>query len=352
MPETFTIVGAGAIGAIVGVHLMRAGHEVDYIEANRAHVAAIREHGLRLTGALEAVVQPPVMLPEEADRPLRNVLLAVKSRHTEDALATIAPLLAADGYVASLQNGLEEYKIARTVGRQRTIGAFLTFGGHYREPGLVVYGGPGSFRIGELDSGTTPRLAALRAALASLQPVEITPNIFGCLWAKMSLGAIYNATALVSADVTEQYGHARYRALFGRLCGEVVAVADAAGVRCEPFDGFDPAVFRPGTPADEAAIAASWEGQRRYWHRHGPGAQRTGVWRDLAVHKRKTEIDEMIGSVRKVAREHGVATPLLDALTAFVHEVEDGTRELGWHNLDALSARAGVMEMQSTPHPE
>jgi 2-dehydropantoate 2-reductase len=339
MTGDFTIVGAGAIGAIVGVHLMRAGHSVAYIEANRAHVAAIREGGLRLTGALDAVVRPQVVLPAETG-PLRQVLLAVKSRHTEDALATIAPQLAADGYVVSLQNGLEEYKIARAVGATRTIGAFLTFGGHYREPGLVVYGGPGSFRIGELDGQTTKRLETLRAALASLQPVEITPNIFGCLWAKMSLGAIYNATALVSADVSEQYGHAHYRALFARLCGEVVAVADAAGVRCEPFDGFDPAVFRPGAVADDAAIAASWDGQRRYWNRHGPGAQRTGVWRDLAIHKRKTEIDEMIGAVRKVARERAVATPLLDALTAMVHEVEDGKRELGYHNLDALIARA------------
>jgi 2-dehydropantoate 2-reductase len=345
MTQDFTIVGAGAIGAIVGVHLMRAGHGVEFVETNRAHVAAIRERGLRLTGALDAVVWPQVMLPEEA-RPLRQVLLAVKSRHTEDALRTIAPLLAADGYVASLQNGLEEYKIARGVGRERTIGAFLTFGGHYREPGLVVYGGPGSFRVGELDGGTTPRLEALRGALASLQPVEITPNIFGCLWAKMSLGAIYNATALVSADVTEQYGHAQYRALFGLLCGEVVAVADAASVRCEPFDGFEPAVFRPGAPVDDRAIAAAWEGQRRYWSRHGPGAQRTGVWRDLAIHKRKTEIDEMIGAVRKVAQEHGVKTPLLDALTAMVHEVEDGARALGYANLDALVARARLPALQ------
>jgi len=338
--QDFTIVGAGAIGAIAGVHLMRAGHGVEYIESNRAHVAAIRERGLRLTGAIEAVVWPRVMLPEEAG-PLRHVLLAVKSRHSEEALKTIAPLLAAGGYVASLQNGLEEYKIARAVGTERTIGAFLTFGGHYREPGLVVYGGPGSFRIGELDGSTTPRLQALRTALASLQPVEITSNIFGCLWAKMSLGAIYNATALVSVDVTEQYAEARYRALFGRLCGEVVAVADAAGVRCEPFDGFDPGAFRPGAPVDEAAIAASWEGQRRYWSRHGPGAQRTGVWRDLAIHKRKTEIDEMTGAVRKVAQERGVETKLLDALTAMVHEVEDGKRALGARNLDEL-ARAGA----------
>jgi 2-dehydropantoate 2-reductase len=337
MTQDFTIVGAGAIGAIVGAHLMRAGQGVTFVESNRAHVAAIRTNGLRLSGALEAVVWPQVMLPEEAG-PLRQVLLAVKARHTEDALKTIAPLLHADGYIVSLQNGLEEYKIARAVGAERTIGAFLTFGGHYREPGHVVYGGPGSFRSGELDGRTTPRLEALRHALAALQPVEITDNIFGCLWAKMSLGAIYNATALVSADVTEQYANERYRALFGRLCGEVVAVADAIGVRCEAFDGFDPTAFRRDAPAVPSAVAACWEGQRRYWRRHGPGAQRTGVWRDLAIHRRKTEIDELLGSAQRIAKERAIAVPLLDALIRMVHEVEDGKRALGYDNLDALIA--------------
>ena len=86
------------------------------------------------------------MTPAEAPDELRTVLLAVKSRHTSDALATIAPRLAGDGVVVSLQNGLEEYRIAAAVGAERTIGALLTFGGHYAEPGRIVYGGPGSFR--------------------------------------------------------------------------------------------------------------------------------------------------------------------------------------------------------------
>lgn len=335
---SYTIVGAGAIGAIVGVQLIHAGHNVDFIEANAEHVEAIRARGLRLTGALEAVVHPRVALPAEASGPLRQVLLAVKSRHTDEAMRTIAPLLRNDGYVVSLQNGLEEYKIARAVGRERTIGAFLTFGGHYREPGLVVYGGPGSFRLGELNGETTVRLTALCDTLAVFHPVEITANIFGYLWAKMALGAIYTATALVSADVIEQYAHKKYRALFGLLCAEVVAVAEAAEVKCETFDGFDPRVFRFGAPANEAAVAASWDGQRTYWRQHGTGAQRTGIWRDLAVHHRKTEIDELLGAVRRIARERGVAVPRLDELTRLVHEIEDGKRELGWRNLDDLIA--------------
>jgi 2-dehydropantoate 2-reductase len=331
----FTIVGAGAIGAIVGVHLARAGHSVDFIETNAAHVAAIRAEGLRLSGALEAVLRPAVRLPQEVTGTLHTVLLAVKARHTGEALAPLAPLVAPDGYVVSLQNGLEEYKIAAMVGEARTIGAFLTFGGHYKAPGEIVYGGPGSFRVGELDGRMTPRIAELRDALSAVQTVDVTANIFGFLWAKMALGAVYFATALVSADVVDIYAREPYRVMLGRLAGEVVRVAEAKGVRVEAFDGFDPTVFKLDAAGGDAEVAASWDGQRRYWGRHSGG--RTGVWRDLAQHRRPTEVNEQVGSVVAIAREAGVAAPRLEALVRMVHEAE-ADRPLDWRNLDELVA--------------
>lgn len=334
MSEGFTIVGAGAVGAIVGVRLALAGHAVRFVEADRAHVAEIRAGGLRLSGHTEAVIRPEVMLPEEAAGPFRQVLLAVKARHTEAALAPVAAALAPDGWVLSLQNGLEEDRIARHVGSARTVGAFLTFGGHYREPGHVVYGGPGTFRIGEIGGRPSPRVAALRDALAAVQPVEATPNIFGFLWAKLALAAIYFATALGDRDVPDLYAGADNRALFGRLAGEVVAVAEATGVALEAFDGFDATVFRPGGGRDADALAAVWEAQLRYWTRHS--GRRTGIWRDLAVHRRPTEVDPLVGAVVERAGPAGVAVPLLRRLVALVHDIEAGRRALGPDTLDAL----------------
>jgi len=330
----FVIIGAGAIGAIVGAALAGAGHAVRFIEANRAHVEAVRAGGLRLSGYRQARLDVPIATPDEADWPLRQVLLAVKAPHTLEALQPLAGRLAPDGFVVSLQNGLEEYRIAELVGASRTIGAFLTFGGHYRAPGEVVFGGPGAFRIGELDGTTPPRIVALQQALSAVQPVAVTDNIFGFLWSKIALGAIYFATATTDSDVTDLYAEARYRMLFGRLAGEVVAAADASGVRLETFDGFDPTVFRPGATADRAAIAATWDGQNRYWNSHEN--KRTGVWRDLAIHKRRTEIDRQIGPVIEIGRERGVAMPGLSRLVAVVKEIEDGARPLGLHNLAAI----------------
>jgi 2-dehydropantoate 2-reductase len=336
----FTIVGAGAIGGIVGAALVDAGHSIAFVDTNADHVAAIRERGLRLSGFREAAVTCPAFLPQDVPHPLNRVLLAVKSPHTEKALGTIAPRLGDSGYVVSLQNGLEEYKIAKAVGTKRTIGAFLTFGGHYKEPGHVVYGGPGTFKIGELDGSRTARIVELRSILSALQPVDITDNIFGYLWAKMALGAIYFATAITDQDVTALYADPRLRTILGRLAGEVVAVGEAQGVRFEAFDGFDPTAFRPGAPWNEAAVAASWDGQVRYWNRHE--GKRTGVWRDLAIHKRKTEVDRLVGAVIDVADEREIPVPGVRRLVDLVHEIENGKRGQSVANLDLIAAAVGV----------
>jgi 2-dehydropantoate 2-reductase len=331
----YVIVGAGAIGAIVGVALIEAGHEVRFIESNRDHVAAVRAGGLRLSGHRNTKVEAAIATPGEVDWPLHQVLLAVKSPHTLDALRPLTGRLAPDGFVVSLQNGLEEYRIADLIGAQRTVGAFLTFGGHYKSPGEIVFGGPGAFHIGEIDGATTPRILALRDAFAALQPVEVTDNIFGFLWSKIALGAIYFATAATNSDVVDLYALARYRALFGSLAGEVVAVAEAGQVRMEIFDGFDPTVFRPGATPNQAAIAAAWAGQSHYWTSHQ--STRTGIWRDLAIHKRKTEVDRLIAPVIELGRERGIATPGLSRLVAVINAIESGDRPLGLENLAAIA---------------
>lgn len=336
----FTIVGAGAIGGIVGAALSEQGHAITFVDANSEHVAAIREKGLHLSGFRETTVKCPVFTPHEMPQRLDKVLLAVKSPHTGEALSAIAPRLFPEGYVVSLQNGLEEYKIANAVGEKRTIGAFLTFGGHYKAPGEVVYGGPGTFKIGELDGSNSPRIKQLQSVLSALQPVQVTDNIFGFLWAKMALGAVYFATAITNSDVTDLYADPRIRIILGRLAGEVVAVGEAQGIRFEEFDGFDPRAFRPGIPWNEAAVMASWEGQKRYWNKHS--GKRTGVWRDLAIHKRRTEVDRLVGAVIDVATESGIAVPGVRRLVDLVHEIEAQRREQSLANLDELAVAMGV----------
>ena len=326
-----TVVGAGAIGGFVAARLLQAGVDVAVVEANEEHAAVMRADGLRVGGAASFHVRPRVLLPDEVEGRLGTVLLAVKARHTADAMATIAPRLACDGCVVSLQNGLEEYRIAGAVGAGRTVGAALTFGGHYAAPGEIVYGGPGSLHVGELDGARTDRIDALAELLAHAHPAEVTDRIFSVLWGKTALGAFYFATALVDADVVEILDHEEHLPLLGELVAEVARVAAAEGIALEPVDGFDPEAFLHG---GAAGTAASWESQRRYWR--GLDARRTGVWRDLNVHRRPTELREIVGPVLERAHLHRVEVPLLERLFALVVAAERGRLQSGYRALDEL----------------
>lgn len=319
-----TVVGAGAIGGYVAARLLDAGIDVTVVEANEEHAAAMRADGLRVEGAADLHVRPRVLLPSELAEPLGTVLLAVKARQTADALGPVAPLLRDDGVVVSLQNGLEEYRIAATVGRERTIGAALTFGGHYEAPGRIAYGGPGSLHVGELDGRRTERVERLAALLGHAHPVEVSDRIFAVLWGKSALGAFYFATALVDADVLDVLDRVGEWPVLAGLVSEVALVAAAEGVELEPVDGFDPSAFARG---DTAGIAASWESQRRYWR--GLQAVRTGVWRDLNVHRRQTELRQILGPVLERAEANAVGVPLLRRLAALVEQAEQGRRFAG-----------------------
>lgn len=311
------IVGAGAIGGFVAARLHAAGASVLLVEANDEHVEAIRERGLRVTGAETLHVRPRVLRPGELWGEVRDVLLAVKARDTLRALAPVAARLTSDGCIVSLQNGLEEYRIAATVGESRTLGAALTFGGHYVQPGVIAYGGPGSLHLGELHGGTTARLGRFAELLSLAHHVEVTDTIIGHLWGKTALAAFYFATALMDADVLEILERDDVLEDLGGLVAEVVNVAAAEGVECQLVDGFDPRSF---ALADRDGIRASWEAQRLYWSRQQ--VRRTGVWRDLWVHRRPTELREILGPVIERAELRDVPVVRLRRLAARVEAVE------------------------------
>ncbi len=331
----FTVVGAGAVGGSLGAFLSRAGHDVVLVDRVEEHVAAINAGGLRVEGVAQFTVQVPAFLPDALpNAPLGAVVMAVKSHDTDLAIAPIAPLLAGDEYVVSLQNGLEEPKIARAVGKQRTVGAFITTGAHYAGPGQIFFGGAGSIRLGELNGRTTARLEALREAFSVYQPTELTDNVLGYLWGKLVLGCVYFATALVDVDFLEIIDCAEYLPLLTEVGAEAVAVANARGVRFESFDGFEPTSLRFGM--DPAEADAVWAGERTFWRTLE--VRRTGIWRDLAIRKRKTEAEGQLGVLIKEAEEVGVAVPRNRAVYRLIQEIERGERGFGWSNLDEVRA--------------
>ncbi|HKY51552.1 MAG TPA: 2-dehydropantoate 2-reductase [Candidatus Limnocylindria bacterium] len=332
----FTIVGAGAIGGITGAHLIQAGHDVTLVDTVEDHLAAIRERGLTVEGVSELTVRPRAAVhPRELRAPLGTVICAVKTLHTRAALAPVAPLLAPDELVLGMQNGLAYYDLIDAVGADRTLVACFNFGGHYKGPGRIVHGTRGGFHVGELHGGVSARVRALAEALSAVQECEPSDNVLGCVWSKIAMASVFFATALVDADVKDILARERYHALMTDLVAETVAAADAMGVRLITLHGFDPEVFR----SDRRSSAALREAFAAVAGSFNPLQQRTGIWIDLAVRKRKTEAEPQLGRLVREAGERGVAMPLNSAVLALIKEIEDGRRSFGWENLDEVERR-------------
>lgn len=334
VPEPIVVWGAGAMGGSIGAWLARAGHDVLFVDSDTHHATAIREQGLRITGPVEEfTVDAYCADPAAVDPGFSTVLLCVKAHHTRAAMEVIAPLLSDEGFVVSVQNGLNEREIAKWVGEERTVGCFVNFGADVMEPGVVMRGNRGAVVVGEVDGSRTERIEAIHHLFQEFEPAAVlTDNIQGYLWGKLAYGALLFATALAEASIADVLASPQHRPTLVALAREVMAVTHASGIRPEAFDGFDPTAFSPGAGDDDAYASLD----RLVDFNRASAKSHSGVWRDLAIRKRKTEVDAQIAPIATAGREVGVVTPLVTRLVELIHDVEDGRRGQGWATLDAL----------------
>ncbi|HTD60188.1 MAG TPA: 2-dehydropantoate 2-reductase [Gemmatimonadaceae bacterium] len=327
--------GAGAIGGTVGAHLARAGHDVTLVDTADEHVAAINRVGLAIEGPIATfTVRVRAFTPDTLAGAWDTIVLATKAHHTETATQALLPHLAPEGCVISAQNGLNELAIASIVGPARTVGAFVNFGADYMQPGVIHYGGRGAVVIGEIDGTITPRANAIRDAWLNFDTqAMVSRNIWGYLWGKEAYGAMLFATALTNESIADALALPKYRERYVALAREILAVAAARGVTPEAFDGFEPAAYGPR--ATDGAASRSLDALVA--HNRRSAKSHSGIWRDLAVRKRRTEVDAQLGIVVSLGREAGVATPLTARLVELIHDIENGVRPLSLETLDALA---------------
>jgi 2-dehydropantoate 2-reductase len=311
MSGPLVIVGGGAIGGTLAAHMTRAGHDVSICDADEAHVAAIREHGLRIEGPVnEFTVDVPAVTPAELPDRIDRAIVAVKSLHTRAAADQLRERLAPEGYVLTVQNGLTADTLIEAVGKDRVVSSFVNFGADVMGPGVIMQGNIATFRVGELDGGEiTPRVRELAEMLPYAEP---TDNVLGYLWGKEAYGAMLWAGAVSDLSIADHLVHPRYRPVMIAIAREVL---DQAPVRVESFDGFDPADL-------EGSLDRLAEFNRRSAKKY------SGIYRDLVVRKRKTEIDEML---------RDVSGPIFDKVAEMIHDIEEGRRVNDAANLDELA---------------
>ena len=334
MSEPILIWGAGAIGGTLGAYWARAGVPILLVDIVREHVEACRTKGLAISGPVEAFTQVvPAATPAELSGRYSRIVLAVKAGATETALAALKPHLAEEGFVLSAQNGLNELAIAKAVGERRTMGCFVNFGADWLGPGEILYGNRGAVVVGELDGAMTDRAREMHRLLRLFEPDAIlTDNIYGYLWGKLAYGAMLFGTALTDDSMSANFSDPERLPVWLALGREVGAVAAKRGVTSLGFGDFDPMVFAPGRPEGPQVETIRWLAH----YTSQTAKTHSGIWRDLAVRKRKTEVDPQIGVIATLGREVGIATPAIETLVSLIHDIEEGRRPMAFETLKVL----------------
>ncbi len=325
MAEPILVWGAGAIGGTIAAFWARSGIDVLLVDIVEEHVEVCRTRGLRITGPVESFeVVIPAVTPAALEGVFGRIVLAVKAQHTAAATAGLKPHLAADGFVLSAQNGLNELEISGQVGVERTMGAFVNFGADWHGPGEIMFGNRGAVVLGEIEGGSQTRTRAMFDLLRVFEPdTVLTENIWGYLWGKLGYGAMLFATATNGDSIADNFADPARFPVWRALGAEVMAATVARNIVPLGFNGFDPACFAPG--ADPVLVRKSVADLAAF--NRNTAKTHSGIWRDLAVRKRRTEVDAQIAIIADLAHEVGVETPAIRRLVELIHDIEEGRRE-------------------------
>jgi len=344
MSKRIAIVGVGALGGYVGGHLARAGHDVTLIDFWPANIEAIRADGLQLDGlsdeerftvtGVEALhvsdVQSLARRP-----PIDIALVSVKSYDTEWATMLIKQYLAPGGYVVSLQNCLNEERIAGIVGWGRTVGAIASMiSVDMPAPGRIMRTIPKMgdrhtvFRAGEVHGRISTRVEELVALFSLVDSAKATTNLWGERWSKLVLNGMANgvsaATGLSIAATNHNDAVRRFSIALG---GEAVRIGQALGYELENIGKFPPETLALAAEGDPASLETV-ESQLTKDAKHNPrdDIRRPSMAQDV-LKGRRTEIEFINGYIAAKGAEIGIDAPHNVRITELVKAVERGELE-------------------------
>ena len=341
------VVGTGSIGLMMGAFLSRGGYDVTMISQFRPEMAELlAQHGVRVTFGAEQWTQPVKAVfwqTLDQNESFDIIFITGKSNDTEDAMEKMVSHLAPEGFVTSLQNGINDDVIAGYVGKDRVIPCVCFAGGQCPEPNHVMTH-DGHFIIGESDGSRSPRLAELEEILSCVKQVEVTEDIRGARWKKLSEVCLTVPVATVSGyPLFSGYEDRLVQRVFGRLAGEVMSVEEACGVEPKPIMGLNRTEWATLAKAETPELSAKF---LEAMHRPAPQKHDDASPADFSPadaytqdirRGRPLEVWYTNGYVTGKAEEHGIPVPLNLLLCAMIREIEAGTRKASRDNLLELA---------------
>jgi 2-dehydropantoate 2-reductase len=314
------ILGAGAIGSVVGGCLTKAGRDVTLIDQWPEHVEAMKTKGLRLSGTIGDFVVPVKALHihelQSVREPFDAIFIAVKSYDTEWATAMPLSYLTPDGVVVDFQNGINDERVAAIAGKHRTLGCVITISAGMYEAGHAMRTDTGQigFKIGEHDGKETARAKELAEIMSAVAETKVTTNLFGERWSKLAINCMANPLAGLTGLGTLQVRTDPKIAAVGVLVGaEAIMVGRAVGYEVEPIYGIP--TQRYVDAYNGIGLSALLDEIAEIARERGGGEP--SLLQDVKK-KRRTEIDFLNGYVCDQGKAKGVKTPYNDAVVATI----------------------------------
>lgn len=333
------IVGTGANGAAIGADMTRAGLDVTFVEQWPAHVEAMRSDGLLVRspdGEEVRTAVEAIHLCEVATlrRPFDVVFLGVKAYDTRWACELIKPLVADDGLVIGLQNGMTIDDVASIVGPQRTLGAVIEIAGNMFEPGIVnrQTGRDGTwFCVGAYDDAARGREEEVAALMRHAGTTDVTDDIRSAKWMKLVANAAEMVpSAILDVPLVEALNVPGMRAVMDAAGTEALDAALALGCRIVPMFGQEGIELLPPERYAAAlldAVLAGWSLEDT----------RVAVLQDW-MKGRRAEGEEINGHVVEVLRSVGRDAPVNALLIDVARRIEAGELQAGLGNAELLLA--------------
>jgi 2-dehydropantoate 2-reductase len=333
MSKRMIVIGTGPIGGIIGGRLAHAGHDIIFVDVDQEHIAAIRQRGLQVDvpdGPFNVKIE--IVYPDEIRGKFDIGFIAVRSNYTPQALDSVNPHLADDGLLVSMQNGINPPLLQQRVGPDRAVAMAIRMGCRKVAPGHVHTALRGHLYVGHLHGRTTPQLENLQTLLNSVIPTEISDNILGVLWSKLTYTCLGYYGSLADASLVTTCADPAARRNLAEFFSEVVAVGNATGARFISLAEYNPLDFHPSLPLERRLASVNSFAER--WK----ADDRKGPLRQIQ-NGGKTEVDFTLGYVVNEGERLGIATPLCKKVFTMVRELETGKRNLGLQNYDDLEVR-------------
>ncbi|HEY1795653.1 MAG TPA: 2-dehydropantoate 2-reductase [Stellaceae bacterium] len=334
------VFGAGAIGGYTGGQLSHNGFDVTLVDPWPEHIETIRRDGLALEGVGETEfvrAHPKTLHLTEVqnlakEKPIDICFISMKSYDTEWATLMMRQYLAPGAYVVSLQNCINEERIAGVVGWGKTVGAIaailsaeLYAPGKIRRTGAKNPPGHEVYRVGEVHGRMTTRIQELGDMIRTVDTCKVTDNLWGERWSKLCVNGMHNgvsAASGLSGNAMRQDD--RIRRVIVKLGGEAARIGQAQGYRLEDIAGQDADKLILASEGDKGALEEVEALMLALRNSQGRSeAQRPSMGQDMQK-GRRTEIDFINGVIVERGKALGLATQTHEQLIAAVKQVELG----------------------------